>query len=101
MTKDLTSPDLTDTSRWPSVVAIPDWILFRRDISDGARMMYAVLGLYADLPERSWPGIAGIAKRLGVNESTVRRRLKELIDAGIVTLDLGKLVLAVADPDAS
>lgn len=57
------------------------------DISDGAVRLYAVLRRYANGEGEAWPSMATLATRLRCDKATVRRRLKELTDAGFVVIE--------------
>jgi DNA-binding transcriptional ArsR family regulator len=55
------------------------------ELSDGAVRLYARLLWYARRDVRCWPGRERLAQDLGVSESTIRRRLSDLIDRGLIT----------------
>lgn len=57
------------------------------EVSDGAVRLYAILRRYANSEGDAWPSIATLAERLRVDERTVKRRRKELVDAGLVVVD--------------
>lgn len=60
-------------------------LLRRTDISDGAKLcLIRLFGYDGPKVEFPCPKIATLAKDLGVSEVTVKRRLKELKDKGLI-----------------
>lgn len=63
---------------------IPESVLYA-DISDGAYRLYGALARVVDSSERvGFVLIKTLAKRLKRSESSIKRHLKELVDAGLV-----------------
>lgn len=58
-----------------------------RELSDGAFRLYALLVMYARQSGGCWPGIERLAADLDVSQPTVKRRIAELVDRGLVTRD--------------
>ena len=56
-----------------------------RELSDGAFRLYALLLKYARQKDACWPGLERLAEDLGKGVPTVKRRLAELVDRGLVT----------------
>lgn len=58
--------------------------LFKRDLSHRAVSIYLYLANMADENNECWPAIPTIARDLKLSQSTVRRGLQDLRDAGLV-----------------
>ena len=58
--------------------------LFKRDLSHRAVSIYLYLANMANENNECWPAIPTIAKELKISQSTVRRGLQDLRDAGLV-----------------
>lgn len=58
--------------------------LFKRNLSHRAVSIYLYLANMADKNNECWPAIPTIAKELKISQSTVRRGLQDLRDAGLV-----------------
>ena len=58
--------------------------LYRRDLPHRAVSVYIYLADRANKDSECWPGIRTIAKELKLSESTVRRALNDLRQAGLV-----------------
>jgi len=61
---------------------IPEWVLFHDELTATAKLAYAALDRYAGATAKAWPGIPTLAKRLGMDTSTVRRAIRSLEEAG-------------------
>ena len=55
------------------------------ELSDGAVRLYARLLYYARQDVRCWPGRQRLADDLGVSKATIKRRIAELVDRGLIT----------------
>jgi hypothetical protein len=55
------------------------------ELSDGAVRLYARLLWYARRDVRCWPGRERLAQDLGVSLATIKRRIAELVDRGLIT----------------
>jgi len=67
----------------PSGIFIPSKILDRTDISYGAKIMFGLLGYFADENECS-PKQSEIALEMNVTTRSIQRYLKELVDANLI-----------------
>lgn len=64
----------------------PEWLICS-EVSDRAMRVYLVLGLYVNRRSgQAWPTKQELARRLGCAVATVDRGLKELSDAGAITI---------------
>jgi DNA-binding transcriptional ArsR family regulator len=63
---------------------VPIWLLCNHDISDGAKVLFAYLKYRQGTDAACWPSRETIASDIGIAQSTVTRRLKELEDAGYI-----------------
>lgn len=61
--------------------------LYRMDLPHRAVSVYIYLFDRADKNSECWPAIPTIAKELKLSESTVRRALKDLKKAGLITTE--------------
>jgi DNA-binding transcriptional MocR family regulator len=64
---------------------IPESVLYDLSLSEGARILFAVLQRHADARGASFPSRARLAELLGVSLDTIDRRLRELEGVGRVT----------------
>jgi DNA-binding MarR family transcriptional regulator len=69
---------------------IPNWLLQRTEVSVGAKLCYARLCQYAGNKGFCYPQHKIIATELGVNISSVKRHLKELVDFSLIEVERGK-----------
>ena len=58
--------------------------LFKRDLSHRAVSVYLYLANMADENNECWPAIPTIARDVKLSESTVRRAIQDLREAGLV-----------------
>jgi Helix-turn-helix domain len=65
-------------------------ILCRRDLSDGAKLVYAGLDAFADADGLAFPSLARLADRVGKRRSSVARWLAELETAGTISRSPGR-----------
>lgn len=65
---------------------IPNYILRDTRLTSTAFRLYAALASYANAEKVCWPGQQRLAQDLGVSERTIRVRLKELEEAGYITI---------------
>lgn len=89
-------------------VQLPRVVLYNRDLSHGAKLLYAALRGFAWQDESCWPGQERLAESLGVTVKTVQRWIGELSDAGLVRIErrglarTNRYVLPqLSDPDAT
>lgn len=75
--------DIATQRGWTGV---PNFILESDQISVGAKLTYAMLLKYAREMDACFPGQVRLAKDIGVAERSVRTWLKELAQAGLVTV---------------
>jgi hypothetical protein len=66
---------------------VPNWLLKRKGISQGAKLCYARLCQYAGKDAACYPAQKSLAVELGVCERTVRNYVKELVDHKLVFID--------------
>jgi hypothetical protein len=62
---------------------IPNWLLSRCEISQGAKLCYARLAQYAGKEGRCFPKQRTLAAELGVSERMARKYIKELTAIGL------------------
>jgi predicted transcriptional regulator len=60
---------------------VPHALICDPDMSAWAVRVYAYLDMRAGKNDNSWPGIEKIAEEMGASESTIRRALKDLVEA--------------------
>ena len=53
-------------------------------ISDGALRLYLLLHRYAQQSGKAWPSLTRLANDLGISIKSVKRRMRELIDLGLI-----------------
>ena len=61
--------------------------LYRSELSHRARSVYIYLSDRANKNGECWPAIPTIASELKLSESTVRRALRDLRKAGLITTE--------------
>ena len=82
--------DLTFEVRYESPLDRDGWtviyhrITLDRRISDGAYRLYLLLHRYAQSKSYAWPSRETLAREMGVSVETIRRRLKELTQVGLI-----------------
>lgn len=76
-----------DPAEQEGYVCLPRVVLFNPGLSDGAKLLYAALRGYAWQTEDCWPGQDRLADELGVSGRTVRARMTELVDAGLIDVE--------------
>lgn len=64
---------------------IPNFVLRRTELSDGAKLCYGRLSQYAGANGSAYPKIETIAKELGVSDRSAFRYIKELRNNGLIT----------------
>lgn len=79
----LKGADIATQRGWTGV---PNFILESKEISVGAKLIYAMLLKYAREMDECFPGQDRLAKDIGNGERSVRRWLKELQEVGLVTI---------------
>lgn len=67
-------------------VIIPLWVVTHPDISPSALRVYAVLASFANQRHACWPGKERIADDANLSRNTVDEALKQLADAGMLTV---------------
>ena len=53
-------------------------------ISDGALRLYLLLHRYAQQSGKAWPSLSTLAEDLGISVKSVKRRMRELINLGLI-----------------
>jgi len=79
----LKGADIATQRGWTGV---PNFILESKDISVGAKLTYAMLLKYAREMDECFPGQERLANGMGNGERSVRRWLKELEEAGLISI---------------
>ena len=75
--------DIATQRGWTGV---PNFILESAEISAGAKLTYAMLLKYAREQDECFPGQDRLGRDMGHGERSVRRWLKELKKAGLVSI---------------
>jgi len=64
---------------------VPDMArLLTADVSDGARVLLVYMCWRRDPEGKLWPSVTTMATDLGLTEPSIRKRLHELSDAGLI-----------------
>ncbi len=71
----------------------PNWLLFRKEISPGAKLCYARLCNFAAATGVAWPAQATLAAELGVSREQVNDYVKELVAWELIEVDRRGLTL--------
>ena len=79
----LKGADIATQRGWTGV---PNFILESKEISVGAKLIYAMLLKYARELDECFPGQNRLAEDMGNGERSVRRWLRELEQVGLVTI---------------
>ena len=79
----LKGADVATQRGWTGV---PNFILESKEISAGAKLTYAMLLKYARELDECFPGQDRLARDMGNGERSVRRWLKELETAGLISI---------------
>ena len=79
----LKGADIATQRGWTGV---PNFILESKDISVGAKLIYAMLLKYAREMDECFPGQQRLAKDIGASERSIRTWLKELEKVNLVTI---------------
>jgi len=64
--------------RWKNIAIIPNWLLERKDISSGAKLVYARLCQFSGKNEKCYPSIKTLAKAVGCGVTSCRKHINEL-----------------------
>ena len=77
----------TQQVRRSGFVLMPVYVACDTDLTDGAFRTFCILKRYC-FGRRSycWPSIRTLAAEQGCTEETIRRHLRELVDAGLITI---------------
>jgi hypothetical protein len=79
----LRGADIATQRGWTGV---PNFILESKEISVGAKLIYAMLLKYAREMDECFPGQGRLAKDIGASERSVRTWLKELEKMSLVSI---------------
>ena len=79
----LQGADIATKRGWTGV---PNFILESKEISAGAKLTYAMLLKYVRELDECFPGQDRLARDMGNGERSVRRWLKELEKAGLISI---------------
>lgn len=63
---------------------VPNWLLCRSEISQGAKLCFARVAQYAGENGKCYPALETIAKELGVQERMIRRYIDELEEFNLI-----------------
>lgn len=80
---DVGSGDLLEDGGEP-FTQVPDELLFDMSVSADALRLWMWVKSHARKKSVAWPGVAGAQEAFGWSESTVKRRIAELVEAGWV-----------------
>lgn len=90
-TVDPTDPDIEpdtliieDQSLRLGFIQLPKAILYARNLSRDAKLLYAVLLGYAWQEQRCWPGYGRLCQDLGASENSVTKYMRELEAVGLL-----------------
>jgi len=78
---------MTDRVTAPRFAMVPEWIIDHHRLSDGAVRLYAKLMRIAQADNACYPGHRTLASELGVDDSTIKRRLRQLADNRVITVE--------------
>lgn len=67
--------------------AVPKEVMYRKDLSIEARVVYGVLWTRQNGDNVAWPGQAYIADKIGVSDRSIRRYVTELKEAGLIEVE--------------
>jgi DNA-binding transcriptional ArsR family regulator len=79
----LKGADIATQRGWTGV---PNFILESKEVSIGAKLIYAMLLKYAREMDECFPGQARLAKDIGNSERSVRSWLQELERVGLISI---------------
>jgi hypothetical protein len=65
---------------------IPKTVMERKDVSIGAKSLYALLACYADKNRKCYPSRAEICGTLGLSINSFNKYIKQLVDAGAIVV---------------
>lgn len=68
-------------------ILVPDWLKARRDVSNGAKSLYAQLCRYAGKKDTACPQQETLAVDLGVTVRTICRGIRELVKVGLIHVE--------------
>jgi DNA-binding transcriptional MocR family regulator len=63
---------------------LPNWLVCRKEISEGAKICYARLSQYAGDKGYAFPFQDTLAEEMGVSDRQIRRRLEELVKYNLI-----------------
>ena len=69
---------IEDTTLYHGFVLLPKLVLYARNLSRDAKLLYAVLLGYAWQEQRCWPGYTRLCADLDASENAVRKWMREL-----------------------
>ena len=65
-------------------IQLPKVLLYARNLSRDAKLLYAILLGYAWQEQRCWPGYARLCDDMGASENMVRKYMRELEEIGLL-----------------
>lgn len=65
-------------------IYVPDWLLCREDISNGAKLLYGKLCQHSGKDGNCFPKLRTLAEELGCSQRTIGRYVKELKEYGLI-----------------
>ena len=68
-------------------VMLPRPVIVAANLSEGAKLLYALILDFAWQSDHAWPGQERMAALLGINARTVRRYLQELVAVRLVGIE--------------
>lgn len=78
---------------------LPHWFMREHPMDPYERLVYLTLRSHADKNGIAWPSRATLAKESGLSETTVKNRLKDLVDHGLVRVTVRPKKGAKHDPN--
>ena len=70
-----------------SKTEVYDWIMHRKEINLGEKVIYARLIRYMGKNDAAWPGIETLSKELVLGTRTIQRALRNLEKLGLITIE--------------
>ena len=66
---------------------VPNWLLRRKDVTQGAKLLFARLSQYAGENGACFPSQSTLSEELGVSVSQIKRYAAELIQEKLIEVD--------------
>jgi hypothetical protein len=84
-----TTPERQRINPWKQFhgVFLPLWLLERRELSEGAKLLYAQLASLAGKRGTCWPRREWLARKFGWSLATLKRKLRELTEIPLIEIE--------------